>query len=130
MRKTDDILKSRIINLREKYNWSQVELAKKLGIDNSMISKIESGTRRVSASELDKLSSIFGVTTDYLLGRYEISEYVTKGKAIELDCLLESDSDLVYKDIPVIEEDKEIINNMVAGYFWSKQKRKQQKGNE
>ena len=68
---SDDRLRNNIINLRESRNLSQSELAKLMGIHNSYISKIESGTRKVSTSELNKLAEIFNVSTDYLLGRKE-----------------------------------------------------------
>ncbi|MDN6640687.1 MAG: helix-turn-helix transcriptional regulator [Tetragenococcus sp.] len=65
----DNSLISRIVNLRESKNWSQVELGRKLSLDKSTMNKIESGTRKVSTSELEKIADIFDVSTDYLLGR-------------------------------------------------------------
>lgn len=62
-------LAARIVDLREKVNMSQSELAKRLGIDKSSMNKIEKSTRKVSSEELDKIASIFDVSTDYLLGR-------------------------------------------------------------
>lgn len=59
----------RIIDLREKHNITQTELAKRMNLDKSSMSKIENGTRKVSSDELDKLANIFNVSTDYLLGR-------------------------------------------------------------
>lgn len=60
---------SRIINLRESKDWSQTELGRRLGVDKSVMNKIESGTRKVSTEELTKLADIFDVSTDYLLGK-------------------------------------------------------------
>ncbi|KRK87527.1 hypothetical protein FD17_GL000924 [Lentilactobacillus sunkii DSM 19904] len=48
---------------------SQAEIARRMGMDRTAFSKIKSGTRRVSAEELNKFADIFDVTTDYLLGR-------------------------------------------------------------
>lgn len=62
-------LPTRIIDLREKMNMSQTELAKRLGLDKSSMSKIEKGTRKVSSAELDEIADVFGVSADYLLGR-------------------------------------------------------------
>ena len=58
----------RIVDLREKVNMTQTELAKKMGFDKSTMSKVEKGTRKVSSDELRKLSRIFDVSADYLLG--------------------------------------------------------------
>ena len=49
-------------------SWSQDQLATALGISRPAISQIEAGERGVSSNELKKLSAIFGVTSDFLLG--------------------------------------------------------------
>ncbi len=59
----------RIRNLREEREMSQIELAKIIGINNSVLSRIESGKRDVEDFLLVKFSEYFGVTSDYLLGR-------------------------------------------------------------
>lgn len=58
----------RIISERKKLELSQKELADKLKISQKSISKYERGTRRPSYETLAEMASIFGVTTDYLLG--------------------------------------------------------------
>ena len=58
----------RIVDLREKIGMTQTDLAKKMGFDKSTMSKVENGTRKVSSDELRKLSKIFDVSADYLLG--------------------------------------------------------------
>ncbi len=72
----DDSMISRIINLRESKNWSQAELARRLGIEKSMMNKIENGSRKVQTDELTKLSSLFNVPVDFLLNGKE--GYVNK----------------------------------------------------
>ena len=47
---------------------SQKELADKLGVSKSMVSFYESGDRLPSYDVLMKISRIFNVTTDYILG--------------------------------------------------------------
>jgi transcriptional regulator with XRE-family HTH domain len=61
-------LSKRIIDLRESKNWTQTQLAEKMGLSKSTMSKIESGYRKITTDELKLLSEIFGVSTDYLLG--------------------------------------------------------------
>ncbi|KRM84146.1 Cro CI family phage transcriptional regulator [Limosilactobacillus coleohominis DSM 14060] len=68
----------RIVDLREKANMNQVQLAKKMGFDKSTMSKIENGTRKVSSDELRKLSKIFNVSADYLLGRTDTPQFTRK----------------------------------------------------
>lgn len=48
---------------------SQAELAARVGLDRTMIAKIEAGSRRVDALELIRLSTALDVPIDYLLER-------------------------------------------------------------
>ena len=60
-------LADKIMTLRKKSGWSQEELAEKLDVSRQSVSKWESGQ---SIPELDKvvqISTLFGVSTDYLL---------------------------------------------------------------
>ena len=68
----------KIIMLRKQKGWSQEELATQLDISRQSVSKWES---RMSVPDLDKvikLSKIFGVTTDYLLKDWEVSQPMLK----------------------------------------------------
>lgn len=62
-------LAKRIAYLQEQTPLSQTEVTKRVGMERTALSKIKSGDRKVSADELSKLADIYGVTTDYLLGR-------------------------------------------------------------
>jgi transcriptional regulator with XRE-family HTH domain len=57
-----------IIHLREKRNWSQRELARRSGINVSVMNRIEKGIRPVTDQEIKLLADLFDVSTDYLLG--------------------------------------------------------------
>lgn len=59
---------SRIAEQRKKLGLSQEELAAQLKISQKSISKYERGDRRPSYEILTAMSSIFGVSIDYLLG--------------------------------------------------------------
>ena len=58
----------RLKELRTNNNYSQRELAKKIGVDYSAISYWESCKSEPKASYIIKISLFFNVTTDYLLG--------------------------------------------------------------
>jgi len=65
----------RIKRLRERKGWTQLELAAALNLNNSVLSRIESGQRPVDDELLVRIADLFGTTTDYLVGRAErISE--------------------------------------------------------
>lgn len=57
----------RIKMLRKKTGMSQDMLSQKMGIPRPAVSQIESGERKISADELQKLSHIFHVSVDDLL---------------------------------------------------------------
>lgn len=59
----------RIKDLREDYDYSQEYLAKYLNCTQSAYSKVERGERILSADVIIKLSNLYNVSTDYLLGQ-------------------------------------------------------------
>lgn len=75
---SDDILRKNITTLRKERNWSQRQLAKYLKIDNTSLNRIEKGSRKVTSDELEALSNIFKVSTDFLLGRFQMEKHVLK----------------------------------------------------
>ena len=65
--RTDMILADKIIELRKKNGWSQEELAELLGVSRQAVSKWESAQAIPDMNRILKLSSVFGVSTDFLL---------------------------------------------------------------
>lgn len=61
------ILADKIMTLRKKCGWSQEDLADQLGISRQSVSKWESGMSIPDLEKIVKMSSLFGVSTDYLL---------------------------------------------------------------
>ena len=61
------ILADKIILLRKKCGWSQEQLAEQLDISRQSVSKWESGMSIPDLDKIIKLSSLFEVSTDYLL---------------------------------------------------------------
>lgn len=59
----------RIRQLREAKNLSQLELASRIGINNSVLSRIESGRRPMADSEINSFADFFDVSGNYILGR-------------------------------------------------------------
>ncbi|MBQ8375289.1 MAG: helix-turn-helix transcriptional regulator [Clostridia bacterium] len=62
------ILSQRIKELRKEHNISQIDLAKKCMVKQSCISKWERGATLPDAEMIVKLTEIFNVSADYLLG--------------------------------------------------------------
>lgn len=68
------ILGEKIAQLRRKNGWSQEELADKMEISRQAVSKWESGQTMPDLERILRLSSLFGVTIDYLLKDGEAPE--------------------------------------------------------
>lgn len=62
------MLGQRINELRVAFSWSQVDLARHLNITKQTVSNWENDNIQPSVEMLIRLSKLFGVTTDYLLG--------------------------------------------------------------
>lgn len=62
------MLGQRICELRTALGWSQVELAKRLGVAKQTVSNWENENIQPSIEMLVRLAKLFGVTTDYMLG--------------------------------------------------------------
>ncbi|SFA47763.1 Transcriptional regulator, contains XRE-family HTH domain [Parageobacillus thermantarcticus] len=119
----------RIKELRIKRGLSQENLAKKLGMNRVNISHYERGViTKIPSDVLAKLADIFGVSTDYLLGKTddpspsnnsdwdsklpELTEKDEKDIAKDLQRImdsLESQEGLMYDGEPMDEETKELI---------------------
>ena len=61
------ILADKIIRLRKKNGWSQEELAERMNVSRQAVSKWESAQTIPDLNKILQLSTLFGVTTDYLL---------------------------------------------------------------
>ena len=62
------MLGQRICELRAALGWSQVDLAKRLGVAKQTVSNWENENIQPSIDMLVRLAKLFNVTTDYLLG--------------------------------------------------------------
>lgn len=63
------MLNKRIHDLRTALGYSQVALAKKLGVSKQAVSNWENDNIQPSIEMLMRLADLFSVSTDYLLGR-------------------------------------------------------------
>lgn len=60
-------LAQRLREAREYVGLSQEEVAFALGVSRPAVTNMESGSRKVEAIELDKLTSLYGRTAEYFL---------------------------------------------------------------
>ncbi|MBQ7793745.1 MAG: helix-turn-helix domain-containing protein [Clostridia bacterium] len=88
--------------LRRERQWTQGYVAKKIGVSASVISAYELGLRQPSFEVLAKLSRLYGVSSDYLLG---ISGHknIENQHLISLDGLTPEEIKLVIKLVDALK---------------------------
>lgn len=74
----------RICELRTALGWSQVELAKRLGVAKQTISNQENDNIQPSIEMLVRLAKLFNVTTDYLLGLEQTARLSVEGLPVDI----------------------------------------------
>jgi transcriptional regulator with XRE-family HTH domain len=67
-------LGNRVVKIRERLGMKQNELAKRTGINVSVVNRIEKNERPARDTEITSIANVLGVTTDYLLGRTDDPE--------------------------------------------------------
>jgi transcriptional regulator with XRE-family HTH domain len=95
-----------IVMLRTKLGMTQTEFAERTKISRSVMNRIELGTRPVRDDELILIADFFGVTTDYLLGRTDISNPVQTIAAHRTD---NATDDLPPEALQSIEDFKKFV---------------------
>ncbi|WP_288550078.1 helix-turn-helix transcriptional regulator [uncultured Lacticaseibacillus sp.] len=116
---SDKKLVARIINLREKNDWTQKDLADRLGMNKVTMNKIENMNRSVTLNELTKMARLFDVSTDYLLGKSDKPHYYSltekDNRAIDqkikdiIDGLDPDGPDFFKNDAELSDEDKRLL---------------------
>ena len=96
----------KLVLLRKKKGLSQEQLANELDISRQAISRWELGSTLPDAPNLLKLSSLFGVSIDYLLH----DEYESDN---DLPKLKETHQHIKQKD------NKDAKTNLIAGILWT-----------
>lgn len=64
----------RIKLLRIESKLTQEQMASYLDVDQSLVTKLENGSRNLNVNLMDKICNLFGCTEEYLLG--ESDEYI------------------------------------------------------
>lgn len=104
-------LGNRLRQAREKKGWTQVYVAKLLGMTSQSLSNYERGERDPDTPLLNRLAELYGVSTDYLLGRTDNPRPANK---IDYETQAAHRSDDPMADLPPeaiksLEEFKEFI---------------------
>lgn len=96
----------RLKNEREKNNWSQKEVAKKIGITNAVLSNYERDYRDPDTETLTKLADLYGVSTDYLLGRTDDPRPIDKDEEEFKKAISDPDLKVWWESLPESDEEE------------------------
>lgn len=122
-----DSLGRRIQKLRKQKNLTQQELATVIGISRGSLSMIEIDKREPDNQTLKKFADFFNVSTDYLLGRTDDPSYQTDELSEkELEEIIKKEG-IMFDGIPLDEEDKEDIMEVMKIAWKTLQRRKHNK---
>lgn len=130
--------------LREQQGYSINQLAEAAGISNSQISRIENGVRGVpKPATIRKISDALSVPYTEMMKQagyiepgsstehQDVPEWATYKDRRDFKKMLEDDDDLMFDGIPLDEEDKKRIKDVLTGLFWeAKQMNKRKKTDE
>lgn len=90
------MLGEKIKRLRESREWTQAELARKVGITKSAISTYELGIRTPSADVVCGFAKAFGVSADYLLG-------IAERRTVDVEGLSEREEAIIRELVAALE---------------------------
>lgn len=97
----------RLVQLREKIGITQQELADKLEITRQSLSLYEKAERTINIELLAKIADFFNVSTDYLMGRTDVSSI---NKDIQVACNVTGLSEHIIKHLYVL------VNSGITNY--------------
>lgn len=95
-------LAERIAGARERAGVSQVEVAKRLGLPRSAISKMENGEQRIESLVLAAMARLYGVTVSSLLADEDEAGAIQS--EVPAEALLRSAGNVAPKDQEVLDE--------------------------
>lgn len=108
---TDEIFAIRFRELCATSNLTQADMACKLNMTQSALSKQINGKRKVSTDMLVKISECFHTSTDYLLGKSDDKRIYIPLEESSGDYL---PPEVAYSYASLENEGKEIINTMIV----------------
>ncbi len=99
---------------RETAHFTQMQAAKSLGISDGTYKNYEQGKREPNNTLLLKIADLYGVTTDYLLGREAKEPEPNLFENLELTKEQEEDANQKYKMLT--PQDKAIVASIIKAF--------------
>ncbi|WP_129045042.1 helix-turn-helix domain-containing protein [Companilactobacillus metriopterae] len=103
----------RLRNLRNEHNFTQEELAEKIGVSPKTIGTWERETREPPIKTINKLSKIFNVPTDYLLGNSENKSSINNDEVVDMKEAFDGKVVMTYEGKPIPKQDIELMKRLL-----------------
>ncbi|NRS20647.1 helix-turn-helix transcriptional regulator [Brevibacillus sp. HB1.4B] len=123
-----------LTDLRNKKHLTQDQMADLLGVKRPRYNAWENDISKPDIEMIKKIAEIHKVSVDSLLGNDVFGETIptwatTKDK-VDFRKMLEEDGDLMFDGIPLNEDDKQRIMDVLTGLFWEAKKMNKRKGTQ
>ena len=83
----------RLKELRKKSKLTQAQIAEYLNVDQSLVTKLENGTRNLNSEVIEKLCDLYGCSSKYLVG--EDNEFIPLNFAFRSNGINSEDLDAI-----------------------------------
>jgi len=138
----DHIFGSYLKEIRENKGWSINQLAQAADISGSQISRIENGLRGIPKPQtLRKIAVALNIPYEELMKKagylqqdaakhedISVPAWATSRDKRDFKKMLEDDGELMFDGIPLNDDDKQRIKDVLTGLFWeAKQMNKRKK---
>ncbi len=120
-----------LTELRNRRGFTQDQMADALGVKRPRYSSWENDIAKPDIEMLQKIAKFHNVTPDYILGfesNNQVPGWATAKDKRDFKKMLEEDGDLMFDGVPIEDEDRQRIKDVLTGLFWeAKQMNKRKK---
>lgn len=109
------VFSDRLKKLRDEKGWTKTYVANHLGLARMQVyANWEYGSREPDYETIKNLATLFGVTTDYLIGR---TDSRTSDTQIDRDLERALDNAHSFEGKPISDRDREVVKGILRSYF-------------
>lgn len=113
---------------RKQKKLTQNELANIASMSRSYLADIERDRYNPSVETLKTIADALHIKLSLLMGEEQIPSWATTKDKRDFKKMLEEDDDLMFDGVPIEEEDRQRIKDVLTGLFWeAKQMNKRKK---
>lgn len=105
---------------RKAAKLTQLELAEKANLSRSYLADVENDRYNPSLDTLKSIANALNVSIHSLMdeSQKEIPSWATKKDIRDFKKMLESEDDLMFDGVPLDEDDRQRIMDVLTGLFW------------